>query len=109
MLVKDQPQPSESHTKGLSPGNTNVKVYLEVCIPVHRIYSALQKYSHHLNFLAHFNHKCKCILLGFYAIVQVFLQTLFGQDICFSIDLIILRDTLLWRAPLLITHPRMFI
>ena len=29
--------------------------------------------------------------------------------ICFSIALIILRDTLSWRAPLLVTHSRMFI
>ena len=29
--------------------------------------------------------------------------------ICFTIALIILRDTLSWRARLLITHPRMFI
>lgn len=28
MLVKDQPQPSESHTNGLSPGNRKLNVYL---------------------------------------------------------------------------------
>ena len=34
------------------------------------MYSGLQKYSPPLNILSHFNHKCKCILLGFYVIDQ---------------------------------------
>lgn len=39
MLVKVQPQPSESQTNGLSPGNRKLNVYL----PVHRIYDRSQK------------------------------------------------------------------
>lgn len=39
MLVKDQPQPSESQTNGLSPRNKKLEVYL----PVHKIYGLDQQ------------------------------------------------------------------
>ena len=41
--------------------------------PLEATYSALQKYSVSVelfHILSHFNHKCKCILLGFYVIDQ---------------------------------------
>ena len=63
--------------------------------------------------LSCYNHKCKCILMGFYVIDQHkvvnYCEVQWGKMIHWQMFLIILREILSWRAHLLITNSRMFI